>query len=177
MQSARNKKTAGDLQLMESRHNSLFSKTRFLQKQKWAHFGSSQNREAGEKREQVVIALDTNVLVSIAKTKIDVVEEAKKEFGGKTEFVVPEQVIKEIDSLAKKGKTMKKSCEIAKKIIEAHGVKKAKTNAKNADSALLELAKTGTIVMTSDRELKRRVKKALGEIIELSNGHIKKIDS
>ncbi len=138
---------------MESHHNNLFSK------------------KVGEKKEQV-IAIDTNVLVSIAKTKIDVLEEAEKEFGKRAEFVVPKQVIAEIESLAKKGKTMKKACEIAKKIMEWHGVKMADTAEKNADSALLELAKNGSIVMTSDRELKRRIKKALGEIIELSKGHL-----
>jgi len=120
------------------------------------------------------IAIDTNVLVSIAKTKIDVLEEAEKEFGKQAEFVVPEQVIAEIESLAGKGKTMKKACEIAKKIIESHRVKVITIGAKNADSALLEMAKDGSAVITSDRELKRRVKKALGEIIELSKGHIKK---
>ncbi|GEM_PF-867263 len=120
-----------------------------------------------------IIALDTNVLVSIAKTKIDALEEAKKQFGKQTAFVVPLAVVEEIDALALKGKTMKKACLIAGKIIALHGVKVIATKAGNADSALLELAKTGAIVITSDRELKRRVKKAHGKIIELSNGRIK----
>jgi rRNA-processing protein FCF1 len=123
------------------------------------------------------IAPDTNVLVSIADTKIDVLEEAKKDFGSQTEFVVPEAVVRELDSLAKNGKTMKKSCEIAKMVLKNHNVKTVKTIAAGADSALLELSKDGVAVMTVDRELKRRIKKALGEIIELSKGHIKSIDS
>ena len=118
------------------------------------------------------IAIDTNALVSIARTKADVFEEAKKEFGKKTRFVVPEQVRGEIERLSKKGKTMEKSCKIAEKIMQMHGVKTVKVNAKNADSALLELAKRGVLVITSDRGLKRRVKKALGEIIELSKGRL-----
>lgn len=117
------------------------------------------------------IALDTNVLVSIARTKIDVLEEAKKEFG-KTEFVVPEQVNKEIGTLEKKGGAIKKACIIARQIIAVHSVKTLQNQERKADNALLELAKTGIAVMTNDKALKKRIKKAHGAIIELSKGHL-----
>lgn len=68
---------------------------------------------------------------------------------------------------------MKKACAIAREIMRQHKVKTVQTTAKSADSALLEIAKSGIAVITSDRELKRRIKKALGEIIELSTGHLK----
>lgn len=50
------------------------------------------------------IAFDTNVLVSIARTKIDVLEEAKKEFGAEAKFIVPEQVVREIEKIGTREK-------------------------------------------------------------------------
>jgi len=119
------------------------------------------------------IAFDTNVLVSIAKTKKDVLEEAKKEFGTKSLLEVPEQVIAEVNALERKGKAMKKACALAKKLLELHGVKTKKIFARNADSALLAMARHGAIVITNDRELKKRIKKSLGKIIELSRGRLR----
>jgi rRNA-processing protein FCF1 len=119
------------------------------------------------------IAVDTNVLLAIIEKKIDAIEEAKKQFGKATEIVVPTAILQELDYLQKKSKTKQKAVNIAKKMIELHGIKEIKTSQEIADNALLELARNNYSILTLDKELKKRIKKAHGSIIELSKGHIK----
>ena len=112
-----------------------------------------------------VVALDTNILLSIAKFKVDVFAEARKEFGN-VSFAVPAQVMKELQGLKGKGKRMENAAEIAEKLIERHGAKIVDVNAGDADSALAELARGGAVIATNDARLRKRIK-TFGKVIYL----------
>ncbi len=102
------------------------------------------------------IVLDTNMLMAIGELKIDVFEELKNY--GKTEFFVPEEVLKELKKLKEKNKTKKINAEIAEKLIKKNCmIIKAKTE--NADKRMEELAQENYIIATNDKELRTKIRK------------------
>jgi len=120
------------------------------------------------------IFLDTNFLVYIAKYKI--ANELDKFFPKK--LFLPEQVLKEIKSIAKKGKGAdKESAALALALINNWKKNKKlfiiRTIAKSADKALFELATSKATnkaakeiaVATLDKKLIKRLKKANVDII------------
>jgi rRNA-processing protein FCF1 len=113
-----------------------------------------------------IIALDTNMLMAIEQFKVDVFRQAK-EMEGRVKFVVPVQVDQELKKLSKKSKTLAKRVRIAQELMKKHAVKRKRIAARNADQALIKLAREGVIVATNDKELKKEVKKAKGSIMFL----------
>ena len=112
------------------------------------------------------IALDTNMLMAIEQFKVDVFRQAK-EMEGKVKFVVPVQVDQELKKLSQESKTLAKRVRIAQALMKKHEVKRKRIQARNADQALIKLAREGVIVATNDKELKKAVKKAKGSIMFL----------
>lgn len=115
------------------------------------------------------IAFDTSMLLEIGRNKIDVFSELKKMFG-KAEFIVPEQVVSELKMLeGRKGKG-KMQAGIALMVLDANKAERKKVEAKNADSALLKLAKQGFVVATNDAGLRKSIKNVAGSVIYLRKG-------
>jgi len=114
------------------------------------------------------VAVDTNMLLAINEQNVDVFAQIKQTLGN-VEFVVPNQVFEELINIEKKGKTAQKNVNIAKILMKKNKVKKVRVNAKNADSALLELSRDA-LIASNDKELKKAVKKNSGHVIYLRQG-------
>jgi len=124
---------------------------------------SSSEDRALSRHEQV--ALDTNMLLNIARFKVNVFGDAKKMFGN-VAFMVPKQVIEELNMLSEKGLKYKKEVNIAKEAMEKNGVEIINIAAKNADEALKKMA-LEAIIATNDKELKESVKEMNGKVLFL----------
>ncbi|MCR4334920.1 MAG: PIN-like domain-containing protein [archaeon] len=111
------------------------------------------------------VAFDTNMLLNIARFKIDVFQETKKMFGN-VEFLVPKQVMEELDRLAGEGRVLRKEVNVAKMAIENNKVKIIENNEKNADEALKKMA-SEAIIATNDKALKDSVREMNGRVLYL----------
>jgi len=112
--------------------------------------------------------------LAIVQLKVDVFSEARKMFGENAEFLIPRQVLAELQDLAGKGLSLKKSAGIALEEIKANKVKARRVKAGNADEALAELAKEGCFVATNDAALRKRIKGFGGKVIYLRQGQFLK---
>jgi len=114
---------------------------------------------------QSKICFDTNMLLNIKRFKIDVFEESRKMLG-KVEFMVPIQVMKELEGLEKEGGQLKQEVSIARQLIEKNEVEIVEVDAESADEALKKLCKQA-IIATNDKELKDSIKELNGRILQL----------
>ncbi|MCR4369315.1 MAG: hypothetical protein NUV67_05415 [archaeon] len=114
------------------------------------------------------VALDTNILLAIVRNKVDVFAQCKQMFG-RVDFLVPQQVVSEMEMLAKKNKAIRKEVNIAMELMEKNNAQIVENSAKNADLALLELAKVAAVA-TNDKELKASVKELNGKVLHLRQG-------
>ena len=100
--------------------------------------------------------LDTSFIISCIRNKIDFTEKIK--FLG-LKILIPIQVIREIDNLAKSGGKLKEEAEIAKKILNKNNEKEIDLHAKEVDSGLIDISKNDNyIIATLDREVKKKIK-------------------
>ena len=113
-----------------------------------------------------IIAFDTNMLLNIARFKVDVFAEARALIGS-ADFVVPEAVVSELGKLEKKGLKLKKEIAVARATMEKNNVKTVKTGFSNADEALKNLASEGCAIATNDKELKDAVMEMNGTVLHL----------
>ncbi len=110
---------------------------------------------------KMVIALDTNVLLGIESLKINPFEEIRLGLGSSARIVVPLEVKKELENI----EGNKKMVKTAITILGGEKPEIVETKAKNADDALLELAKKGFVVATNDRLLRKKIRNANCRII------------
>lgn len=111
-----------------------------------------------------VIALDTNMLLAVEKFKMDIFSEIRGIFGSGAEIVVPLEVKKELEAIGEKNNAAVK---VAESILEKSRLQIVKTSAKNADDALLELAKKNIVIATNDRELRKKINGFGGKLVYL----------
>ena len=109
------------------------------------------------------IAVDTSMLTSLERLKLNIFEEAKRTFGSKVAFVIPKQVLQELDKLEVKSKRMERIVRIARMALARQAYEQVSVQARNADTALTKLAKKGMIIATNDKELRKQVKKHGGK--------------
>ena len=128
----------------------------------------------GNKAGVKTVALDSNMLVSSVKFKIDVFEELRKMLG-KVEFVIPSQVAGELKKIAEENKKNAKVVEVAKMLMKKNCVETKEVDAEDADSALLKMADSAYIA-SNDRELRKRIKRVGGKIVYLRKKKILEID-
>lgn len=112
------------------------------------------------------VAFDTNMLLNIRRFKVDVFSEAKLMFGKEVEFIVPKQVMNELEKLSQKNGEVGKEAELAKKLVEMRAIKIVEVEAENADNALRKLSKEA-IIATNDKELKDSVREMNGKTLYL----------
>ena len=125
----------------------------------------------------MLIILDTNFLIYMAKEKIDYVDELSTLLNEDYQIVVPKQVINELTSL--KNDTKKKvsgkdklASDLALKILKANKIKTIETKRSrniSVDQSIINLAKKDkkNIVCTLDKEMR----KTLGRVILLNKGN------
>lgn len=111
------------------------------------------------------VALDTNVLLSIEKFKVDVFGQLKAHFG-KVEFIVPKSVLEELEKLGEKNKSLKKSANVAFEALKKNKAKMTAKTGKNADEDLLELSQAAWVA-SSDKKLLKKVLDRQGRILIL----------
>jgi len=110
------------------------------------------------KGEIIMVAVDTSMLLSCEEQKVDVFDAMRGEIVGNISFVVPKQVIEELNSLSlSAGK--RAAVNVAKGLMEKNSVRALEAGGNSADDALVELGKEGAIVATNDRKLRARLKK------------------
>ena len=113
---------------------------------------------------QAKVILDTNMLLAVEQLKIDLMQEIENNLP-KAKVLLPEQVMQELERLKRKSQKLEKAVKIAEKIIRFGKIKKIKVQAKNADKALLKLAKKGFIIATNDKLLRKKVKSIGGKCL------------
>lgn len=111
------------------------------------------------------VALDTSILLDAIELKIDIYDGVKAMLG-RVEFIVPKQVLKEIEKISGRSVKMGKGVKIAKALMKKNRVKAVNCDGKTADDALENLAQKA-IIATNDRGLIKRIKKVNGQIIYL----------
>ena len=126
---------------------------------------SSFPKYAMDQGKKIVVAFDTNSLLNIKRFKVDVFTEARGILGD-VEFVVPGQVLRELDALAKSNLGIKKEVAVARELMRKNGVKTLKTDFSSADEALKKLA-LEAVIATNDKELKDSVRELGGHVLYL----------
>lgn len=112
------------------------------------------------------IAIDTNMLLSISQLKIDIFSQLKERFGN-VEIFFPKNVLKELETVSKQGKSKKIHCEIAKQLLEKNNAIEFGPAEEKVDNALLEMSEKGFLIATNDKELRKKIKTVGGQIIYL----------
>ncbi len=114
----------------------------------------------------MMVAFDTNMLLNIARFKVDVFSEAKTLLGNNVEFVVPKQVFNEVSLLCNSRGKVGVEARLAKKLLLMRKVSVVEVDAESADDALKKLSKKA-IIATNDKELKDSVRKMNGRVLFL----------
>ncbi len=117
------------------------------------------------KNEKPIVALDTNMLLNIKRFNVDIFAQARGLLGA-CEFVVPEQVVSELEKMAARGAKLRKEAAVARELLAKNGAKVLKTRFSGADEALKKLAPEA-IVATNDKALKDSVKELGGRVLQL----------
>ena len=114
------------------------------------------------------ILLDTSFILTCVKQKIDFIELADKLFSEKIEFLVPLEVLHELEIVSKKKNKSKKdrqAAQLALEILQKKEIKKIKLN-KEVDKGILDYAeKNKVMVATLDKELKKALSSKNTEIL------------
>jgi len=113
------------------------------------------------------VLLDTNFVLTCAKRKIDFVAMAEEMFDEKIEWVVPVDVLGELEDLVIREKMKvvdKNSAKVGLEVLENVGVEAIELPGKNpnVDVKIANYLKDKNIVLaTQDKELKKRVRNRL----------------
>lgn len=105
------------------------------------------------------IAIDTNIFIYSSRFKLDIFSQLKG-----NELCTTEPVARELEKISKGESHNAKAAALALKILEKRinegKIRILKQKTENADDGLLELGKSGYVVITQDRELLVRLKSA-----------------
>ncbi len=134
----------------------------------------SKTEKAKKDADVVTVVFDTNMLLNIERFNVDVFREAREIFG-RVNFVVPQEVVRELDGLSKRGKTIAKEAKIAKISMEKNGAEVVDLGQKTADLALLKMA-PNAIIGTNDKELKDSVRELGGKVLILRQRKFLELD-
>ncbi|MBI4142166.1 PIN domain-containing protein [Candidatus Woesearchaeota archaeon] len=107
------------------------------------------------------IILDTSFLIACAEFKIDYLTEFDRIMTTQYTVSVPDIVLKELETIEKKGTSkQKQAVKLTKTILQKKNIKIIKTTeTKTADQAILTIADKEKIIATIDAELKKKLKK------------------
>jgi uncharacterized protein len=107
------------------------------------------------------VILDTNFLLIPGLFKIDIFEEIKKVMNDKYDLFIIDGTIGELNKIIdNKNKSKDKlNAKIGLELIDLKKIKKIRSEERYVDDAIVNIADKNTVVATSDRELKRRLRK------------------
>lgn len=118
-----------------------------------------------------IIIPDTNILMAIGQFKIDIFSEIERAADFNYEIKVLDKTLGELEKIKEKGKGKDKAAaKLALAIIKKKKIKKIKTKEGTVDDILVELAGEGALVATQDKELKKRIKEAGGQVMTIRQG-------
>ena len=111
------------------------------------------------------ILLDTNFLLTCAKQKVDFTELIGEQVDERIEWIIPEEVITELNDLSTrknmKGKD-KDAAKLALALIEKLGYESIKVKNKNVDIGIVDFIRDKDIALaTLDKGLKKRVENTI----------------
>ncbi|MEI7718243.1 MAG: PIN domain-containing protein [archaeon] len=111
------------------------------------------------------ILLDTNFLLTCAKQKVDFAELIGEQIDSKLEWIIPEEVIAELEDLSTrkdmKGKD-KDAAKLALSLVERLGYESVRVNNKNVDVGIADFIRGKNIALaTLDKKLKKRVENTI----------------
>jgi len=112
-----------------------------------------------------IVAIDTNMLLAPFQFGVDIFEEIRR-LVPEAKIVVLKNSIEELDKIAKQGVKERKYVILAKKLLDVNRVEII-CRSGSVDSELVQLAKDGIIIATNDKELKKKVWEAGGQVMAL----------
>ena len=116
------------------------------------------------------IIIDTNFLLIPGEFKIDIFSEIHKIAHFQYKMFIIDKTIDELSKIINDKKSNSKDkldAKIGLKLAESSKVDKIKSETSNVDDAIVENSDKDTIVATSDKELKRRLREKGVKIINL----------
>lgn len=121
------------------------------------------------------IILDTNFLLIPGQFKIDIFTEIRCLVDFQYRFFIIDKTIDELNKIIEDKNTKVKDREYAKiglELIKLNKIGKIKSDKKYVDDAIVEKADKDSVVATSDKELKKRLKKKGVKIIFLKKKQV-----
>lgn len=115
---------------------------------------------------QIKIYIDSNFLILVFEKNINLNEKLAEIADFSYEILIPEAVIKELESIKNKNK------KIAKALGLAGMFKKEQSLLKKSDDELLRLADKQSIICTNDKELIKRILDKGGNVIYLRGNRL-----
>lgn len=105
------------------------------------------------------IIIDTNALMAIAELKLDIFSELERVCDFKYELLATGGIIKELENImeTQPGK-YKRAAKLALALLKAKGVKVINEEGP-VDDLLLAFSKKGYLILTQDKELKKKLQK------------------
>jgi rRNA-processing protein FCF1 len=114
------------------------------------------------------ILLDTNALLMPEQFKVDIFEDLKRVCNFNFEIYVVKQTIKELEKIKEEGNMNdRRAAAIGLGLIKAKDLKILDEKEGYTDDVIVDLAKEGFIIVTADKELKKRLKSIGAEHITL----------
>ena len=114
------------------------------------------------------IILDTNILMAISQFKLDILSEISTFVDFNYKIKILDKTLDELGKILaeQKGKN-KLAAKFALLFIQRTKISKIKTEEGGVDDLLVKKAAQGSIVLTQDQELKRRIKDVGGKILTI----------
>lgn len=115
---------------------------------------------AGTKRKMKKIILDTNFILLPTEYRVDIFSEIKRLFHENIQIFVLEKSMQELNDISLKGRQKERlQVKLAKELLKTQNIKILSIDQeKGVDDILVDLSKTGYIIATQDKELRRRIK-------------------
>lgn len=120
-------------------------------------------------RDGKIVILDSNAIMMCFEFSIDLENELNKILG-KNIITIPEPIFNELQILSEKGKERKKQiAKSALNLAKKYKIIKLDTDKKGDDAVIYFAEKYSGIVVTNDRELRKRLKDISIKVIYLRN--------
>ena len=111
------------------------------------------------------VLIDTNFLVECARNKIDIQTELRRILDTSFDTAILDRTMDELETIVARGGKEGSWAKLAKTILLTKKVTIIATSGGHTDNLLLDRANADTIIATMDKELKRKLKKKLQDVV------------
>jgi len=125
------------------------------------------------------IIIDTNFLMIPGEFRVDIFSEIKSIANFPYKLMIIDKTVDELKMIISRNMTKSVDrlyAKIALGLIESQKIEKIHTQKSNVDDAIVDFADKDTLVATSDKELKKRLREKNVKIINLRKKQYLKID-